>query len=119
MGGRGGASPATVRTQGTRTITASRLASDINPTITGQRTYEASFEWNGQTYKETRTTERAYTHASVVGRADGTGTPYIASFHASEALAAKGTLTGLQRRNGSRVIRTIALNVIKSNKKAS
>lgn len=125
MGGRGGGSPATRQDAGgtaapavqTPAVPTSRLASDVNPTITGKRTYQATATIDGKTVSETRTTERDYTHAAVVQGISGQR--YIASFHGSEALAAKGVLTGSQRRGGMRVVQTIPLEVIKSKKKAS
>lgn len=125
MGGRGGGSPATRQDAGgtaapavqAPAVPASRLASDVNPTITGKRTYQATATLDGVQVSETRTTERNYTHAAVVQGISGKR--YIASFHSSEALAAKGVLTGTQRQNGMRVVQTIPLEVIKSKKKTT
>lgn len=59
--------------------------------------------YQGQT--ATRTSTKAYTHASVVRWSDGSVD--IASFHTSEIAALKGVLTAQQKRNGSAVIAVV------------
>jgi hypothetical protein len=63
--------------------------------------YTATFE--GQTV--TRVSVKPYTHASVVRWSNAeTG---IVSFHAREAAALKGVLTGQQRGNGASVVAVV------------
>jgi 8-oxo-dGTP diphosphatase len=64
-------------------------------------TYVAT--WNGETF--TRTSKRAYTHASVVRLTDGTEVAY--SFHGTEAAALRGVLTSYQKTAGMRVIAAV------------
>lgn len=59
--------------------------------------------WNGQTF--TRKSTRAYKFASVVRWRDGSEA--VASWHATEAAAAKGVLTAQQRLAGALVIATV------------
>lgn len=68
-------------------------------------TYTATYE--GQT--RTRTSARAYTHASVVRWSNGE--VVILSFHGSQAAAMKGTLTSGQKANGARVIAAVPLSI--------
>jgi hypothetical protein len=59
--------------------------------------------WQGKTY--TRTSNRTYTHASVVRWSDGTEA--VVSWHGTEKAALKGALTGHQKQGGARVITAI------------
>jgi hypothetical protein len=60
-------------------------------------------QWNGVTRQ--RSSNKAYTHASVVRWSNGSED--IASFHCSESAAAKGVLTAQQKSNGARVIAVV------------
>lgn len=66
-------------------------------------TYSATY--NGQTI--TRKSRRVYTHASVVRWSNGEVA--VASFHYSEAAAAKGVLTAQQKANGAAVVDVVAV----------
>lgn len=79
-----------------------------------QITYTASYiTEGGETVTAERTDYRPYTHAAVVDwgkEFPGTGI-VIASFHSSEKLALKGSLTGQQTAAGAKVIAAVPVTV--------
>jgi hypothetical protein len=63
--------------------------------------------YQGQTV--TRTSKRAYAFASVVRWGNGETT--IATFHATEAAALKGSLTAQQKQNGAQVVAAVPTTI--------
>lgn len=60
-----------------------------------QITYSATYDNNGTEITKTRTSHRPYTHAAVYDYGHGDG-PFIGSFHATAAAAAKGSVSGIK-----------------------
>lgn len=82
-------------------------------------TYVATYTTTaGKTLTATRTSEREYTHASVVQWGWGDKEILILSFHGSEANALKGSLTGAQRKGGAVVLAAVPLTIQEKTPKA-
>lgn len=81
----------------------SEIATPSTAVTSGGKGVAYTATHNGHTV--TKTSNKPYTHASVVKWSDGTES--IASFHMSEAAAQKGVLTAQQKANGAHVVSVV------------